>query len=362
MVQCLHFLIPQNYFRFNFSQSALSEYNSKAINRIMIEEGDEIRVTYARPIIETPGIYYDNSSAQKKIVNKTFQVLGYELAPPEVIFGSGYDGPGGANDGWGLTSPGETFFANATGLPEKGIFSADSLKGRYDLMAQNSQSLYAYFALSVGNIADMWTGSVVSTEVLFRAGQPDPTNPSVICPTGSIKVKWKTGQNGTGGSGTPINNPSKVNVAATQFSQRNSGNGKPPSGFSYNATTGDFTYNRYQQVYLSTKFKSFDAGFMYDTLKVTPDPSKFPLDEQIISGSIMSATLVKRVNDDTKVVLNLNQPLNQKGVLTPSGDGYLVPDDLTSTQLDNVQKIINVLKSQNSFTNPPDANETNDVS
>ena len=49
-------------------------------------------------------------------------------------------------------------------------------------------------------------------------------------------------------------------------------------------------------------------------------------------------------------------------MLTPSGDGYLIPDDLTDTQRDNVQKIINVLKSQNSFTNPPDANETQDVS
>ena len=112
----------------------------------------------------------------------------------------------------------------------------------------------------------------------------------------------------------------------------------------------------------STKYKQFDAGFMYDTLKVTPDPSKFKDDEKIISGSIMAATLVKRIDDDTKVVMDLSQPLQQKGILTPSGDGYLIPDDLTSTQMNNVQKIINVLKSQNSFTNPPDANETNDVS
>ena len=31
----------------------------------------------------------------------------------------------------------------------------------------------------------------------------------------------------------------------------------------------------------STKYKQFDAGFMYDTLKVTPDPSKFKDDEKI---------------------------------------------------------------------------------
>ena len=75
----------------------------------------------------------------------------------------------------------------------------------------------------------------------------------------------------------------------------------------------------------------------------------------------MAATLVKRKDDDTKVIINLLQPNNQKGLLTPSGDGYLIPDDLTATQQSNVQKIINVLKSQNSFTIPPDTNQSNDV-
>ena len=66
----------------------------------------------------------------------------------------------------------------------------------------------------------------------------------------------------------------------------------------------------------------------------------------------------------TKVIIKdfIYFPKGKKGMLTPSGDGYLIPDDLTDTQRDNVQKIINVLKSQNSFTNPPDANETQDVS
>jgi hypothetical protein len=103
-----------------------------------------------------------------------------------------------------------------------------------------------------------------------------------------------------------------------------------------------------------------DPAFIFDTLKVTPDPSK--LKKPIPKGSIMAATFIKRQDNDTKVIVDLTQPPESIGALTPSGDGYLIPDDLTETQKDNVQKIINVLKSQNSFTNPPDANATNDVS
>ena len=107
-------------------------------------------------------------------------------------------------------------------------------------------------------------------------------------------------------------------------------------------------------------YHPLDPAFIFDTLKVTPDPST--LSKPIPNGSIMSATFKKRIDNDTKVVVNVTQPPGNEGARTPSGDGYLIPDDLTGTQMDNVQKIINVLKSQNSFTNPPDANETQDVS
>ena len=46
----------------------------------------------------------------------------------------------------------------------------------------------------------------------------------------------------------------------------------------------------------------------------------------------------------------LNQPRGSEGIRTPSGDGYLIPDDLTNIQQRNVQKIINKLKSENVFT------------
>ena len=58
----------------------------------------------------------------------------------------------------------------------------------------------------------------------------------------------------------------------------------------------------------------------------------------------MAATFIKRQDNDTKVIVDITQPPESIGALTPSGDGYLIPDDLTETQKDNVQKIINVLK------------------
>ena len=102
-------------------------------------------------------------------------------------------------------------------------------------------------------------------------------------------------------------------------------------------------------------FCPFDPGFVYDRLIVSPDPKT--LAKPIPSGSILGATIRRRVNDDTKVTLNLNMPSGSRGIQTPSGDGYLIPDDLTDIQQRNVQKIINKLQSENVFQQ----NTPNDV-
>ena len=92
----------------------------------------------------------------------------------------------------------------------------------------------------------------------------------------------------------------------------------------------------------------FDPGYVFDRLLVSPDPST--LAQPIPSGSILSTTFRKRIEDDTKVILNVNLPSGSQGFQTPSGDGYLIPDDLTNIQQRNIQKIINKLKSENVFT------------
>ena len=97
-----------------------------------------------------------------------------------------------------------------------------------------------------------------------------------------------------------------------------------------------------------------DPGYLFNRLKVTPNPAN--LDIPILSGKIYAMTSRKRQEADDRVVLNVNQPSGSQGAQTLSGDGYLVPNDLTNIQQRNVQKLINKLKSENVFT--PDSNDT----
>ena len=100
-------------------------------------------------------------------------------------------------------------------------------------------------------------------------------------------------------------------------------------------------------------YSPLDPGYLFDRVIVTPDPTK--LQSPIPEGRIFSMTLRKRQEADDRVVLNAVQPSGSAGALTLSGDGYLVPNDLTPIQQRNVQKIINKLKSENVFT--PDSSD-----
>ena len=52
----------------------------------------------------------------------------------------------------------------------------------------------------------------------------------------------------------------------------------------------------------------------------------------------------------------MRQPSGQLGIQTPSGDGYIVPNDLTPQQLLNVKTLIKELKSKNIFRKDSDTN------
>ena len=90
-----------------------------------------------------------------------------------------------------------------------------------------------------------------------------------------------------------------------------------------------------------------DPGYLFDRIKVTPNPNE--LMKQIPAGKIYALTLRKRQEADNRVILSVNQPSGSQGNETLSGDGYLIPDDLTNIQQRNVQKIINKLQSENVF-------------
>jgi hypothetical protein len=84
---------------------------------------------------------------------------------------------------------------------------------------------------------------------------------------------------------------------------------------------------------------------VFDVIKVYPDPSTL----NIPNGIIDSFTIRRRVGADNKVIIFQIPPINSQGVLTPSGDGFIIPNDFSEIQKKNVSTIINQLKSQNAF-------------
>ena len=86
----------------------------------------------------------------------------------------------------------------------------------------------------------------------------------------------------------------------------------------------------------------------FDRIGVSPDPSTLAI--PIPDGSIYQFTVRKRVNADNRVIVYQTPPINSAGSQTPSGDGFLIPNDFTQIQKGNVQTLINALKSQNAVS------------
>ena len=84
---------------------------------------------------------------------------------------------------------------------------------------------------------------------------------------------------------------------------------------------------------------------MFDRLFVEPNPAT--LEEPIPKGQIYQFTVRRKINADDRIIIYQTPPINALGSQTPTGDGYLIPNDFTQTQKTNVQTIINQLKSQN---------------
>lgn len=344
-----------NYYVMNYSRSVVTEYTDNTLP-IQIKRGDEIRVTYAYPLLDDA---VSNDVASNEIITQTFSVLGYEQAPPSLITSAPYPYDGLTNIGW-YTSNGNLFYVDIRNLPPTGFFSPNTLKEKFDLLATNGQKVLAYNLSTNDDFANCFSGSIDSCEIITEWGQPSGSS-DIIAPTGSIRIGirgLKSNENASGADDPAM-------LFTTQEILRTSMNSQDGTYHFETSITSNIPPLSSNYLYVlngsnDDEYYPIDPGFIYDTLKVTPNPST--LEKPIPKGSIMSATFKRRVDDDTKVIVDVIQPVNQKGNLTPSGDGYLIPDDLSPTQQDNVQKIINILKSKNSFTNPPDANETKDVS
>ena len=88
-------------------------------------------------------------------------------------------------------------------------------------------------------------------------------------------------------------------------------------------------------------------GGIADKIFVHPNPKEalYGID----NGEIKNVTFRRRTPSDQSALLMLDAPSGSRGRLTPSGDGYLIPSDLTPVQKKNALSIINKLNAQNAF-------------
>ena len=64
-------------------------------------------------------------------------------------------------------------------------------------------------------------------------------------------------------------------------------------------------------------------------------------------------TVRRQIEADDKIMLeNITPPSGSRGVATPSGQGFLIPNDFSKVQKANALNIINQLKAKNAFNKP----------
>ena len=85
----------------------------------------------------------------------------------------------------------------------------------------------------------------------------------------------------------------------------------------------------------------------FDKIEVTPNPQD--LNPPIPDGRINNLQIIRRTNADDRVIIFQVAPSGSEGVNTPSGPGFIVPNDLTSVQKLNVESLISLLNEKNTF-------------
>ena len=93
--------------------------------------------------------------------------------------------------------------------------------------------------------------------------------------------------------------------------------------------------------------------YNYDKITVEPDPTT--LSNKIPNGMISGFTVRRRINADDRVIVSQTAPTGSNGLFTPTGDGYLIPNDLSPVQKRNVLTIINQLSAKNAYKEDPPA-------
>ena len=332
-----------NYFAWDVSSSLLSEYRITDDQILSIDVGDVIRISYAYPEdINNRGILTKTS--------QDFEVLDYNILPPNLVtsnvnlkttttprfeIGSTIVDPANA----GFSPMTVTSFQP---LPSTGYLNFSELWKRYQAAYHNN----AVFNLegvdndetstfASGSITGLNTHSVVNGKGIIGVTMSLFDNNEITSDANDPTTAYNLSTNYMINFSSSFGNRTITNVSAN------------PNNLFTSASIQPLLIKQGSQGNTNARFGNIDVGYLYDRLVVTPDPST--LVPAIPQGKIYAMTIIKREEADDRVVLNVNQPSGSRGVLTPSGDGYLIPNDLTDIQQRNVQKLINKLQSENVF-------------
>ena len=99
-------------------------------------------------------------------------------------------------------------------------------------------------------------------------------------------------------------------------------------------------------------YEKGEVGFTANTfVRVEPDPVTTL--NGLLLGEVKKFTVRRQIEADDKVMLkNITPPSGSRGRQTPSGQGFLIPNDFSEVQKSNALNIINQLKAKNAFNKP----------
>ena len=99
-------------------------------------------------------------------------------------------------------------------------------------------------------------------------------------------------------------------------------------------------------------YEKGEVAFTADTfIRVSPNPQTTL--NGLLNGEVTKFTVRRQIEADDKVMLkNIIPPFGSLGVDTPSGQGFLIPNDFSKVQKSNALNIINQLKAKNAFDKP----------
>ena len=103
-----------------------------------------------------------------------------------------------------------------------------------------------------------------------------------------------------------------------------------------------------------------DVGFVAPTfVRVEPDPRVVL--NGLEAGAVTKMTVRRQIEADDRIMLkNITPPSGSRGVATPSGQGFIIPNDFSKVQKSNALNIINQLKAKNAFDKPIEPGITKD--